>query len=252
MSGHSKWSTIKRKKGAADAKRGAIFTKLGREVTIAAREGGGDPNTNFRLRLVIDNCRQANMPKDNIERAVKRGTGELKGAALEEILYEGYGPKGTALLISVLTDSRNRAVAAVRRVLNRSGGSLGATGCVAWLFDRKGYIIVEPEENDPEELALLSIDIGAEDVRIERDFVEVFTSVEDFQRIREALHNEGLKLVTEEISWIPKSTAQLSEKDILQNMNLIDDLEEIEDVQQVYSNLDIPDDLLAKYEAQVA
>ena len=252
MSGHSKWSTIKRKKGAADAKRGAIFTKLGREVTIAAREGGGDPNTNFRLRLVIDNCRQANMPKDNIERAVKRGTGELKGAALEEILYEGYGPKGTALLISVLTDSRNRAVAAVRRVLTRSGGSLGATGCVSWLFDRKGYISIEPEENDPEELALLSIDIGAEDVRIESGLVEIFTSVEDFHRIREALRNEDLKLVTEEISWIPKSTTHLSEKETLQNMNLIDELEEIEDVHQVYSNLDIPDDLLAKYEAQAA
>lgn len=252
MSGHSKWSTIKHKKGAADAKRGALFTKLGRELTIAAREGGGDPDTNFRLRLVMDKCRQFNMPKDNIERAIKRGTGELKGAALEEILYEGYGPKGTALLISVLTDSRNRAVAAVRRVLTRSGGSLGATGCVSWLFDRKGYISVEPEENDPEELALLSIDIGAEDVRIESGLVEIFTSVEDFQRIREALHNEALKLVTEEVSWIPKSTTHLSDKETLQNMNLIDELEEIEDVQQVYSNLDIPDDLLAKYEAQAA
>ncbi|MCG2769323.1 MAG: YebC/PmpR family DNA-binding transcriptional regulator [Chloroflexota bacterium] len=252
MSGHSKWSTIKHKKGAADAKRGALFTKLGRELTIAAREGGGDPDTNFRLRLVMDKCRQFNMPKDNIERAIKRGTGELKGAALEEILYEGYGPKGTALLISVLTDSRNRAVAAVRRVLTRSGGSLGATGCVSWLFDRKGYISVEPEENDPEELALLSIDIGAEDVRIESGLVEIFTSVEDFQRIREALHNEALKLVTEEVSWIPKSTTHLSDKETLQNMNLIDELEEIEDVQQVYSNLDVPDDLLAKYEAQAA
>jgi len=252
MSGHSKWSTIKRKKGAADAKRGALFTKLGRELTIAAREGGGDLGSNFRLRLVVDKCRQSNMPKNNIERAIKRGTGELKGAALEEILYEGYGPKGTALLINVLTDSRNRAVAAVRRVLTRSGGSLGATGCVSWLFDRKGYISIEPEGNDPEELALLSIDIGAEDVRIENDLVEIFTSMEDFQRIREALHNEDLKLVTEEISWIPKSTTQLSEKETLQTMNLIDELEEIEDVQQVYSNLDIPDDVLAKYEAQAA
>jgi len=252
MSGHSKWSTIKRKKGAADAKRGALFTRLGRELTIAAREGGGDPGSNFRLRLVMDRCRQSNMPKDNIGRAIKRGTGELKGAALEEILYEGYGPKGTALLVSVLTDSRNRAVAAVRRVLTRSGGSLGATGCVSWLFDRKGYISVEAEGNDPEELALLGIDIGAEDVRIESDLVEIFTSVEDFQRIREALHNEDLKLVTEEISWIPKSTTQLSEKETLQTMNLIDDLEELEDVRQVYSNLDIPDDLLAKYEAQAA
>jgi len=252
MSGHSKWSTIKRKKGAADAKRGALFTKLGRELTIAAREGGGDLGSNFRLRLVVDKCRQSNMPKNNIERAIKRGTGELKGAALEEILYEGYGPKGTALLINVLTDSRNRAVAAVRRVLTRSGGSLGATGCVSWLFDRKGYISIEPEGNDPEELALLSIDIGAEDVRIENDLVEIFTSMEDFQRIREALRNEDLKLVTEEISWIPKSTTQLSEKETLQTMNLIDELEEIEDVQQVYSNLDIPDDVLAKYEAQAA
>jgi len=252
MSGHSKWSTIKRKKGAADAKRGALFTKLGRELTIAARQGGGDPDSNFRLRLVIDKCRQANMPKDNIQRAIKRGTGELKGEALEEFLYEGYGPKGCALLISVMTDNRNRAVADVRRALTRSGGSLGETGCVSWLFDRKGYIAIDPGDNDPEELALLGIDLGAEDVKIESDLVEVFTSVEDFQRIRDALHNENLKLVTEEISWIPKTTMQLGEKETLQTMRLIDSLEELEDVQQVYSNLDIPDDLLAKYEEQAA
>ena len=252
MSGHSKWSTIKRKKGAADAKRGALFTKLGRELTLAAREGGGDPDANFRLRLVIDKCRQANMPKDNIERAIKRGTGELKGAALEEVMYEGYGPGGIALMIQVLTDSRNRAVADVRRVLTRQGGSLGATGCVSWLFDRKGYIGIEPGDGDPEELALLGIDLGAEDVKADGDLVEVFTAVEDFQTIREALKNEELSVVTEELSWIPKSTAELEEKEALKAMDLIDSLEELEDVQQVHSNLDIPDELLAKYAEQAA
>jgi YebC/PmpR family DNA-binding regulatory protein len=252
MSGHSKWSTIKRKKGAADAKRGAMFTKLGRELTIAAREGGGDPDSNFRLRLVMEKCRQANMPKDNIDRAIKRGTGELKGTALEEVLYEGYGPKGTALLVEVLTDSRNRAVADVRRVFTRQGGSLGESGCVSWLFDRKGYISIEPGDGDPEELALLAIDLGAEDVKVDSDLLEIFTAVEDFQQIREALQNDGFDLSTAEISWIPKSTVQLDEKETFRTMHLIDALEELDDIQQVYSNLDIPDEMLDKYEEEQA
>ena len=248
MSGHSKWSTIKRKKGAADAKRGAVFTKLGRELTIAAREDGGDPATNFRLRLVMEKCKQANMPKDNIERAIKRGTGELKGATLEEIIYEGYGPHGIAIMVDVLTDNRNRAVADVRRTFTRHAGNLGENGSVAWLFDRTGYIGIEPNDLDPEEVALLAIDVGAGDVSIDEQLVEVYTAVEDFQRIQEALREEGLELPSVEIAWVPKTTVQLDEKGTLQAMHLIEALEEADDVRQVYSNLDISDEVLEKYE----
>ena len=248
MSGHSKWSTIRRKKGALDAKRGALFTKLSRELTLAAKEGGGDPEDNFHLRLVVEKCKQANMPKDNIERAIKRGTGELKGAALEEIMYEGYGPHGIAVLVDVVTDNRNRAVADVRRTFTRLGGNLGANGSVAWLFDRKGYIAVEPDDMDLEEIALLAIDAGADDVTMDERLVEVYTAVEDFQRVQEALRAEALELTNVEIAWLPKTTMQLDEKGTIQAMNLVEALEDSDDVRQVYSNLDIPDDIMDKYE----
>ena len=248
MSGHSKWSTIKRKKGAADAKRGALFTKLGRELTIVARDGGGDPDSNFRLRLVMENCKQANMPKDNIERAIKRGTGELKGETLEELIYEGYGPHGIAILVDVVTDNRNRAVADVRRIFSRHGGNLGENGCVAWLFDRKGYIGIEPNDMDPEEIALLTIDAGADDVTIDEQLVEVNTTVEDFQKVQEALKGGGLDLASAEVAWVPKTTMQLAKKGTLQAMRLIEDLEDSDDVRQVYSNLEISDDTLQEYE----
>jgi len=248
MSGHSKWSTIKRKKSAADAKRGALFTKLGRELTIAAREGGGDPDTNFRLRLVIEKCKQANMPKENIERAIKRGTGELKGEALEEIIYEGYGPHGVAILVDAVTDNRNRAVADVRRTFARHGGNLGENGCVAWLFERKGYIGIEPNNMDPEEIALIAIDAGADDVTVDEELVEVYTIVEDFQKVQEALREAGLDLANAEIAWVPKTTMRLDEKSTLQVMHLIEALESLDDVRQVYSNLDISDEILQKYE----
>ena len=248
MSGHSKWSTIKRKKGVADAKRGKLFTKLGREIVIAAREGG-DPATNFKLRLAIDKAKAANMPKDNIERAIRRGTGAEKGAELEEVNYEGYGPNGVALLVQVLTDNRNRAVSDVRRTFSRYGGSLGESGCVAWLFEPKGYITISPDDSDPDELALLAIAAGADDVTVASDLVEVYTLASDFQRVKEELEKNGITLNSAEISMIPKSLMELDEKDTTKAMILIDALEELEDVQQVYSNLNITDEVMAKYES---
>ncbi len=248
MSGHSKWSTIKRKKGVADARRGQMFTKLGREIEIAARDGGGDPAMNFRLRLAIDRAKQSNMPSDNIERAVLRGTGELKGDAIEEISYEGYGPQGTAVIVEVLTDNRNRTVSDVRRVFTRHGGNLGETGCVAWLFERKGYISIVPQDGEAEEVALMAIDAGADDVKLDEDLVEIFTRLEDLQKVKQALTDAEVPIDSAELSWIPKSMVLLDEKATLQNMRLIDELEELDDVRQVYSNLEISDEAMTVYE----
>jgi len=249
MSGHSKWSTIKHKKAAADAKRGKVFTRLAREITIAAREGSGDPNINFRLRLVVDKAKAANMPKDNIERAIKRGTGELKGEELAEVTYEGYAPNGVALLVQVLTDNRNRTVAEIRRILTRQGGSLADAGAVAWQFDRKGYIGITPDGTDEDTIFEVTVEAGAEDVVFGDDLIEVYAELEHFQRVRQALEDAGIQFETAELAMIPKTTMQLSEKETLQVMGIIDALEELEDVQQVYSNLDISDEVMIKYEA---
>ena len=251
MSGHSKWSTIKRKKGAADAKRGQIFTKLGKEIETAAREGP-DPEFNFKLRVVIDKAKAANMPRNNIERAIRRGAGLEKGAAqLDEIVYEGYGPSGVALLINVLTDNRNRAVADVRRVFNRSTGSnLGETGCVAWLFDHKGYIAIPIDGQDPDELALMAIDAGAEDVQVGEGLVEVYTTPEDLTKVRDALATEDITIETSELTMEPQSTVSMDEASALKTLAMIEDLEELEDVQEVFSNLDMSDELLDKFEEQ--
>jgi YebC/PmpR family DNA-binding regulatory protein len=251
MSGHSKWSTIKRQKGAADAKRGALFTKLGREISLAAREGGGDPGANFKLRLIVDKARAANMPKENIERAIKRGTGELKGEAEIEITYEGYGPNGVAVLVKVVTDNRNRAAAEVRRAFTRHGGSLGETGCVGWMFEPKGYLAVTVDDGqDPDEIAMAAIDAGADDVTPTEETVEIYTKVEDFQWVRESLQKRRLEIEEQEPIWMTaKTLMQLNEKDTLQAMTLIDDLEELEDVFQVFTNLDISDDVMEKYQA---
>jgi YebC/PmpR family DNA-binding regulatory protein len=249
LSGHSKWSTIKRKKGATDAKRGQIFTKFAKEIAIAAREGP-DPEMNYKLRLVIDKAKAANMPKDNIERAVRRGAGLEKGDDLEEISYEGYGPHGVALIIQVVTDNRNRAVADIRRWFNKLGGSLGEAGCVAWQFESKGYLTLEPDGLDPDEVFEVAVEWGADDVVFGDDLIEVFTMPDDFRTVREALEGRGMKLGSAEITLVPKTTVALEEKQALQNMNLISNLEELDDVQQVYSNLDITDELMARFEAQ--
>jgi YebC/PmpR family DNA-binding regulatory protein len=250
LSGHSKWSTIKRKKGAADAKRGQIFTKIGKELAIAARDGA-DPEMNFRLRLVMDKAKAANMPKDNIERAIRRGAGLEKGEILEEISYEGYGPHGVALIIQVVTDNRNRAVADIRRSFNKLGGSLGETGCVAWQFESKGYLTLEPDGLDQDDVFEIAVEWGADDVVFGEDLVEIFTSPDDFRTVREAFEGRGIKLESAEITLVPQTTVTLGDKQALQNMNLISNLEDLDDVQQVYSNLDITDDLMAKFEAQL-
>ena len=252
MSGHSKWSTIKRKKAATDAKRGQLFTKIARELTVTARQGGGDSNVNFRLRLVIDKAKQANMPKDSIERAIKRGTGEIKGEAFEEIRYEGYGPHGVALILDALTDNRNRAVADIRRLLTRSGGSLGETGSVTWLFDQKGLIIIEADGQGAEEFALQAIDAGADDVRIENGLVEIYTRPTEFQKVKETLEREGVPFSSAEITMLPKTLIQLGEKETIPIMHLIEALEALEDVQQVYSNLDISAEVVDSYEYEAA
>jgi len=249
MSGHSKWSTIKHKKAATDAKRGKLFTRLAREITIAAREGGGDPNINFRLRLAVDKAKTANMPKENIERAIKRGTGELKGQELTEVTYEGYAPNGVALLVQVLTDNRNRTVADVRRVLTRQGGALADAGAVAWQFDRKGYIGITPDGADEDAIFEVAVEAGADDVVFGDDLIEVYAELEHFQGVRQALEDAGIHFETAELAMIPKTTMQLPEKATLQVMGIIDTLEELDDVQQVYSNLDISDEVMVKYEA---
>ena len=250
MSGHSKWSTIKRKKAATDAKRGQIFTKIGKEIAIAAREGA-DPEVNFKLRLVMDKAKAANMPKDNIDRAIRRGAGLDKDAAiLEEITYEGYGPHGVALLIQVVTDNRNRSVADIRRWFNRLGGSLGEAGCVAWQFEPRGYYTLLPDDLDPDEVFDIAVESGADDVAFGDDLIEIFAEPTDFQTVRDGLQGAGLTLDSAEITMMPKTTITLDEKQAFQNMNLISHLEELEDVQQVYSNLEITDELMAGFEAE--
>jgi YebC/PmpR family DNA-binding regulatory protein len=252
MSGHSKWSTIKRKKAATDTKRGQVFTRIARELAIAAREGGGDPDSNFRLRLVMDKAKQANMPKDNIERAIKRGTGELKGESLEEMLYEGYAPNGIALLLATLTDNRNRAVADIRRTLTRYGGKMAETGAVSYLFEQQGFISAEAGDQDPEELALLAIDQGAIDVNIDDSTLEVYTEAKGLQKVKEALEAQGIELTAAELTMTPISMTELDEADTFKVMRIIEELEDLDDVQQVYTNLFLTPEQVVKYEEMQA
>ena len=250
MSGHSKWSTIKRKKGAADAKRGAIFTRMAKEVALAAREGGGDPDTNFKLRLAIDKAKSVNMPKENIERAIRRGTGEDKdGAAFEEIYYEGYAPHGIALMIECVTDNRNRAVADIRHVLNRFGGSMGESGSVAWQFTRAAYFAFSPEGIDEDQVFELAIEGGADDVVFEDDVIEIFGPVEVFKTISDQLQLVNIKADDAELRMIPNQELSLSTNETLKVLRVIEELDELDDVQNVYSNLAISDEALSKLEA---
>jgi len=250
MSGHSKWSSIKHQKGVTDARRGQLFTKLTREIIIATREGGNNPDANFRLRLAVQKARDSNMPQDNIERAVKRGSGELEGVTLVDVILEGYGPGGTAILVKALSDNRNRTIQEVRNIFSRLGGSLGESGCVAWLFESKGVITIKTNNLDPDELALLAIDAGAEDVKVESDFVEVYTAPEELEAVRKALEQQNLELDNTELSMVPKTMIQLEEKAALQTLKMLDKLEEIDEVQNVYSNADFPDNALEKYQEQ--
>ncbi len=251
MSGHSKWSSIKHQKGVTDARRGQLFTKLTREIIVAVRQGGSSPESNFRLRLAIQRARDNNMPTDNIEKAIKRGSGTLEGVTLVEMVLEGYGPSGVAILVQALSDNRNRTLQDVRNIFSRSGGSLGESGCVAWLFDSKGLITVETNDLDAEELALQAIDAGAEDVDIENDPIEIYTKPEELEMVRTALEQKNLPIASAELSRTPKTMAELEEKAALQTLKLLDKLEELDDVQHVFSNVDFSDSTLEKYKAQV-
>ncbi len=249
MSGHSKWSSIKHQKGVTDARRGQLFTKLAREIIVAVREGGSNPEANFRLRLVIQRARDNNMPLDNIERAIKRGSGQTEGASLVEMVLEGYGPSGVAILVKALSDNRNRTLQDVRNIFSRHGGNLGESGCVAWLFDSQGLITVQTNELDAEELALDAIDAGAEDVKIENNYIEIYTKPEELEKVREALGQKNLPIASAELSMVPKTTVELEEKAALQTLKLLDKLEELDEVQHVSSNADFPNAILEKYQS---
>ncbi len=246
MSGHSKWAQIKRQKGAADVKRGQLFTKLGREITVAARQGGPDAEANFRLRLAIQRAREANMPADNIKRAVERATGSGEGAALEEIVYEGYGPGGAAILIEVLTDNRNRTVSEIRSLFTRGGGNLGESGSVAWIFESKGVVTAQSGTMDPQEVGLLAIDAGAEDVDIGEGHIDAYTQPGDLEKVRRALEEAGIKVSGAELVMQPKSTVFLAEKEAVQAIRLIERIEEMDDVQKVYFNADFDTEVVAR------
>ncbi len=251
MSGHSKWSSIKHQKGVTDARRGQLFTKLTREIIVAVRQGGSNPEVNYRLRLAIQKARGNNMPTDNIEKAIKRGSGTLEGATLVEMVLEGYGPSGVAILIQALSDNRNRTLQDVRNIFSRSGGSLGESGCVAWLFDLKGLITIETNDLDAEELALNAIDAGAEDVKVENNYVEIYTKPEELEMVRTTLDQKTLPIASAELSMMPKTMVELEEKAALQTLKLLDKLEGLDDVQHVFSNIDFSDSTLEKYKAQV-
>ncbi len=244
MSGHSKWSSIKHKKGALDAKRGKIFTKLIKEITVAARMGGsGDPDANPRLRTAIAAAKAENMPKDNIERAIKKGTGELDGVNYEETIYEGYGPGGTAVLVESLTDNKNRAVADIRHIFAKSGGGLGENGCVAWMFDKKGYISINQNVVDEDTLMEIALEAGAEDIREDDGIWEVITDVAEFESVRMALEKASISIEESEITMLPQSTADLEGKEAEQMVKLMEALDDCDDVQKVYTNADISDEV---------
>jgi len=235
MSGHSKWSTIKRQKGVADAQRGQVFTKLSKEIIIAAKAGGADPVANVRLRLAVQKARENNMPADNIDRAIKRATGGGDGAELVEITYEGYGPAGTALLVDVATDNRNRTVAEVRNVFSRAGGNLGETGSVSWNFETRGVI------------SIIAIDAGAEDVSVGGDTIDVYTAPSDIEQVKKSLEEHGVAVESAETARVAKTTVQLDEKHAIQTLRLVEKLEALDDVQKVYFNAEFSDDVLASY-----
>lgn len=246
MSGHSKWSTIKRQKGANDAKRGAVFTKIAREISIAAREGGGDPEANYRLRLAVEKARSVNMPSENVKRAIERATGGDKSDAFEEIVYEGYGPGGVAILVETATDNRNRTAADVRAMFAKAGGQLAGAGAVAWQFAPLGVIAVPRAKQDPDEIALLAIDAGASDVDTTSDPMEISTEPGDLETVRRSLEAAGVPVESAELAMRPKSTVAIDGAQVRQNLRLIDLLEEHDDVQRVTANFDIPDDVLAE------
>jgi len=249
MSGHSKWSSIKHKKAAIDAKRGKAFTTVIKEITVAARMGGGDPIGNSRLRAAIANAKAVNMPQDNVARAIKKGTGELPGVSYEELLYEGYGPAGVALMIEIMTDNKNRTVADMRHILSKHNGNLGESGCVAWMFDKKGVIVVDADKADEDSLMEIALNAGAEDMIRNDDVFEITTLPEEMQTVREAIEKQGIEISVAEVSRIPKTTVNLEGKAAEQMLKLMEQLEDHDDVQHVFANFDIPDEVMERLEA---
>ncbi len=245
MAGHSKWANIKYKKMKEDAKRGRVFTRLTREIIVAAREGGGDPETNPRLRTAIAAAKAANMPKENIERAIKRGTGELPGVTYEEITYEGYGPGGVAVIVETITDNRNRTVSEIRYIFSKHGGSLGETGCVSWLFDKKGVITIKAEGLSEDDVLMVALEAGAEDLKAEEDTFQVITAPEDFDTVKETLEKEGLPIEEAEIILVPKNTVKLEGDKAEKVLKLMDALESLDEVQKTYANFEIPEEIMA-------
>ncbi len=243
MSGHNKWSSIKHKKGAADAKRGKIFSKLIKEITVAARMGGGDPDANPRLRHAITQAKAQNMPKDNLDRAIKKDTGELEGVNYEEIIYEGYGPGGVAVMVECLTDNKNRSIADVRHVFDRAGGNVGTDGCVAWMFDKKGLITVIKDESDENTLMEITIDAGAEDIKEEENSFDIICEPEDFDAVKEAIDKAQINYEFAEITMVPQNLINVQGKDAEQMIKFMDALDDCDDVQKFYSNADIPDEM---------
>ena len=245
MSGHSKWATTKHKKAAIDAKRGKIFTKIGKEITVAARLGGGDPDGNPRLRTAVVNAKSVSMPAENIKRAIQKGTGELPGVAYEEITYEGYGPNGVAIIIDVMTDNRNRTVAEIRHTMEKLGKGMGENGCVSWMFHKKGYIVVARAKADEEKLMGLALDAGAEDLQTEDDNFVITTPPNDFEKVKKALEDTGVPLEVAEVTMLPQTYVKLEgEKEAGQMLRLVEALEDNDDVQNVYANFDISDEVM--------
>ena len=246
MSGHSKWKTNKGKKGIADAKRGATFTKIIKELVVVARDGGGNPDTNPRLRAIMQKAKEANMPSDNVKMAIKRGTGELPGIVYEAVMYEAYGPGGVAILVDSLTDNKNRSTAELRNIMSKRGGNMAGAGSVSWMFTQKGYISVAKDKINEDELMNIVLDAGAEDMKREDDVYEIFTSVQDLEKVKQALQDKGIKWEDAELTMIPSSTVKVTGNEAKQVLALVESLEEHDDVQQVYANFDIPDEIIVE------
>lgn len=244
MSGHSKWSSIKHRKAAVDAKRGKLFSKLIKEITVAARIAGADTQINPRLRAAVLVAKSKNVPNDTIEKAILRGTGELDGVDYEEIVYEGYGPGGVAIMIDVVTDNRNRAIADIRHILSRHGGNMGEPGCVSWLFDKRGWMIIEKGSIDEDELFMVALDSGADDLTVQDEHLEIITSPENFEAVREAVEASGATILEAELTMLPQSTVKSEGKEAQRMLRLMEALEDSDDVQKVYANFDIADDIL--------
>lgn len=250
MSGHSKWASIKHQKGVTDARRGQLFTKLTREIIVAVRQGGSNPDTNFRLRLAIQKARDNSMPSDNIERSIKRGSGEIEGVSLTEMTLEGYGPGGVAIMVQALTDNRNRTIQDVRSIFTRNGGNLGESGCVSWIFNLEGLITVPINDKDVEEVELQAIDAGAEDIKVTNDYIEIYTKPGEMEKIRLALEQHHLPIASSEMTMMSNNMIGIDEKASLQTMRLLDKLEEMDEVQHVACNADFPENILEQYQSQ--